>query len=161
MFDRGQLDDLYRYACTLCLDDTLAFDLLQGSLEKYVKLSATRGAVENEAAYLRRMIYNRFIDQVRREQRFPHVPIQESDVPVGVELPDPEAVMVQFQSVYNMLADLQPDERELVQMWVIDEYTAAEIAEYLNCPRGTVLSRIHRLKAKLQSNQQSPAAEEA
>ena len=41
--------------------------------------------------------------------------------------------------------------RELIFRHVVENYTAAEIAEMTGKPRGTILSAVHRAKRKLQS----------
>ena len=45
------------------------------------------------------------------------------------------------------LSRLRPEEREAIYLQAVKGYTAAEAAELMDRPRGTVLSLIHRGKA--------------
>lgn len=69
MFSDEELNRFYRYCIALTGNEENAFDLLQDSLEKFVR----RGnlGIENEGGYFFRMIRNRFIDELRRQQRQP------------------------------------------------------------------------------------------
>ena len=46
---------------------------------------------------------------------------------------------------------LDPLEREILYYWAAEDMTAAQIASTLGTRRGTVLSRIHRLRSRLRS----------
>ena len=43
------------------------------------------------------------------------------------------------------------DERELLYLFAIEGYTVQEIADDLGMKKGTLLSKIHRLKARLRT----------
>ncbi len=57
---------------------------------------------------------------------------------------------IELQRVWNKLADQQ---REILYFWCVLGMTAAEMAKELKLPRGTILSRIHRLKMYFQKSQ--------
>ena len=40
-------------------------------------------------------------------------------------------------------------DREILYLWAVEEYSAAEIGHVLDVPRNTILSRVHRLRARL------------
>jgi DNA-directed RNA polymerase specialized sigma24 family protein len=40
-------------------------------------------------------------------------------------------------------------------LWVVEEYTMKEISELTGIPRGTLLSRIHRIRKKVASKKLS------
>ena len=44
---------------------------------------------------------------------------------------------------------LSPDLRTIVMLWAVDELSYKEIAQVLDVPIGTVMSRIHRARQKL------------
>ena len=64
-----------------------------------------------------------------------------------------EDVYIDQQELQTHWANLQDSQRELLYLHCVLEYTAQEISDELNCPRGTVLARIHRLKKQLQKGQ--------
>jgi RNA polymerase sigma factor (sigma-70 family) len=58
---------------------------------------------------------------------------------------------VALSQIRGLLANLEPLERDLLLLHACVELTYAEIAEALGIPIGTVRSRIHRLRAKVQA----------
>ncbi|MGB1311229.1 MAG: RNA polymerase sigma factor [Leucothrix sp.] len=156
MLDKAQLNELYRFAISLTNNDDQAYDLLQACIEKYLR--ADRSDIEIPIAYLKRMIRNEFIDQTRR-RRFHH----DVDAEVVDKIFDESAlkamtledVFVQQAEVAALLGTMQPEERELLYLWAVEEYTIDEIAKIKQVPRGTLLSKLHRLKKRVQLQQDS------
>jgi RNA polymerase sigma-70 factor (ECF subfamily) len=58
-------------------------------------------------------------------------------------------LLIQAEEVADLLARLHDVERELLYLWAVEEYTIDEISELTGAPRGTLLSRLHRLRGKL------------
>lgn len=148
MFTQEQLNKLYRYALSLTGNESLSYDLLQDALVKHLDNPQIR---EDKAEfYLRTCIRNRYIDQLRHEQRFPKDSLEPNDESlVSMHMPDPGAILMHREHLTLLLEQLNPLERELLHLWAYEEMTAQEIADQLDSPRGTILSRIHRLKKKL------------
>lgn len=149
MFDEQGLNRLYHYGLALTNDESLSYDLLQDALESLLQLPGNRQP-EHSDAYVRTCMRNRYIDQLRHEKRFPSEPIdwdiQES---VSMTWPDPAEQLIDQDQVQSLLDQLQPLDRELLYLWAFEEYTAQEIADLQQAPRGTILSRIHRLRARI------------
>jgi len=156
MLDKEQLNQLYRFAISLTNNEDQAYDLLQTCIEKYLK--AKLSDIEAPIAYLKRMIRNEFIDQTRKRRFY-----QEVDTEVRDRISDEnslnevsiEDIFVQQSEVTALLGTMQPEERELLYLWAVEEYTIAEIAEIKQVPRGTLLSKLHRLKKRVQLQQES------
>ena len=51
--------------------------------------------------------------------------------------------------MHRALGRLRDDEREVLFLAAVEGYTATELAELTDKPRGTILSMIHRAKKKL------------
>lgn len=156
MLDKEQLNQLYRFAISLTNNDDQAYDLLQTCLEKYLK--ANRSDIELPIAYLKRMIRNEFIDETRKRRFYqdvtPEVMSQISDENSLNEV-SIEAVFVQQSEVSALLGTMQSEERELLYLWAVEEYTIDEIAQMKQVPRGTLLSKLHRLKKRIKLQQDS------
>lgn len=156
MLDKDQLNQLYRFAISLTNNDDQAYDLLQTCLEKYLK--ANLSDIEVPVAYLKRMIRNEFIDETRRRRLYRDVDpealcrISDENALNEVSLED---VFVQQSEVTALLGTMQPEERELLYLWAVEEYTIDEIAQIKQVPRGTLLSKLHRLKKRVQLQQDS------
>lgn len=77
-FDRETLNKLYRYGLSLTQDNDAAYDLLQNSIEKFLKKDRV---ADNPAAYLRKMMRNQFIDDCRRAKIIAFESLTEDAVP--------------------------------------------------------------------------------
>jgi len=158
IFDREVLQKLFRYACTLCSNQDDAYDLMQYALEKYLHNQSSNNQ-NSDVAYVRTIIRNRFIDEYRRLKRFPEESYdEESTVAIDVaSLEETVLAQVELEIVWEKL-DLF--EREILYYWAVEGMTAKEISIEINVPRGTVLSRIYRLRKKIESTAGENAASE-
>ncbi len=140
------LESGYRYAFSLTHDSADADDLLQDAC---VAILGAGGRWERP--YLFATIRNRFIDRYRRDRKILFVSLEAGAESVGD--PDEEGWMPAdiFLAGHldRALASLRPDEREALFLAVVEGYTAEEIGELTSRPRGTILSLLHRAKAKL------------
>jgi RNA polymerase sigma-70 factor (ECF subfamily) len=157
MLDRPTLQRLFRYGFSLTRNEDAAYDLLQDALE-----ISLRNAPANDNAtisYVQRIMRNRFIDQYRREHRHPTVSYEDNNnQPVSIDPQVLEDIVIAEYEVESIMALLEPLERELLFFWAVEGYTAQEIADRTDSPRGTVLSRIHRLRQKILRHMESPGA---
>ena len=156
MLDKDLLNQLYRFAISLTNNDDQAYDLLQSCVEKYLKADLTH--IEKPIAYLKRIIRNEFIDQTRKKRFYQDVDpdtlsrIGDQNSMNEVSLED---VFVQQSEVAALLGTMQPEERELLYLWAVEEYTLEEIAQINQVPKGTLQSKLHRLKKRVQLQQDS------
>lgn len=144
------IDDLlhsgYRYAFSLAHDGAEAEDLLQDAC-----LSILGSGAKWERSYLFATIRNRFIDRYRRNRKILFLSLEaghdgEDEIKdENWETPD---VLLNGQ-LDRALRSLRAEERETLFLAVVEGYTAEEIAELTSRPRGTILSLLHRTKAKL------------
>lgn len=150
VFDRPVLQKLYRYACSLCQDKDDAYDLLQYALEKFLQ-QAGAGKHTNDLAYVRTIMRNRFIDEYRHSNRFPQESYDDAMMLALDEssLEDMVIAQADLEIVWQLL---DPFEREILYYWAVEEMTAREIAHQIDAPRGTVLSRIYRVRKKIESH---------
>ena len=157
MLDKPTLQRLYRYGFSLTRDEDAAYDLLQDALE-----ISLRKAPDNTAAamgYVQSIMRNRFIEQYRRDHRHPTVSFDDNDnQPVNIDPRVLEDIVIAEHEVEAIMAMLEPLEHELLFFWAVEGYTAQEIADRTDSTRGTVLSRIHRLRQKILRHRPSPAA---
>jgi RNA polymerase sigma-70 factor (ECF subfamily) len=141
------LQSAYRYALSLAHDPAAAEDLVQ---EACISVLSTGASWRKP--YLFTTIRNRFIDHYRRNRRVLFVPLDSGDEPAAAEedrwldeLPD----VLQSGALDRALGVLRVEERETLYLAIVEGYTAQEIADFTNRPRGTVLSLLHRTKRKL------------
>jgi RNA polymerase sigma-70 factor (ECF subfamily) len=143
----GLLESGYRYAFSLVRDAAEAEDLVQDAC-----LSILAAGAAWERRYLFATIRNRFIDGYRKNRKILFLSLERDEESREGEPPDPNWEAPDFlQSglLDRALASLRPEERETLYLAVVEGYTAEEIAELTSRPRGTILSLLHRTKAKL------------
>ena len=152
MHSPEQLQKLYQYAYTLTANEADAYDLLQSALERFIKLDTQPDAPD---AYLRRMMRNTHIDALRRAQKLPMDTFDESCVTADLNERSLEEMIMDADEVSAVWILLKPAEREILHLWAMEDLSMSEIAAELDMPRGTVLSIVHRMRARLRA--QSPA----
>ncbi len=146
MFDKEILQQLYRYAYSLTCNEHDAYDLLQGAIEKFIKSNTE---ANQPTAYIKKIIYNRFIDDCRRQKIVQFESMEEGGLPVDFDVQTLEELLVNESMAEQILKSLEPDEREIIYCWAIEGFSTSEIAEKLEKPKGTILSKIYRMRKKL------------
>ena len=145
MFDQDDLNKLYRFCFSLTVDESSAYDLLQNALEKFLK---SEGFKENTLAFMYRIIRNQFIDEYRKQSKQPLVSFEEHHY-VDYDVKTLEDICIDEDLVEQLLSYLEPLEREILFYWGIDGYTTQQISDMLKMPRGTVLSKIYRMRQRI------------
>lgn len=154
MFDQQALNKFYQYAVSLCGQEADAYDLLQSALEKFLRAQKnTLSTLDNPSAYMRRIIRNLYIDHYRRNQRQASDEFDEDQHSSVSDISSQslEQIIIDRDTLQSLWQFLSDKERELLYMWAVLGHTIDEIASELECPRGTLLARIHRLRKKLQT----------
>ncbi|MFT6898561.1 MAG: RNA polymerase sigma-70 factor (ECF subfamily) [Paraglaciecola sp.] len=150
MFSHEILNNLYHYAYSLTCEEANAYDLLQDALARFLARK-NHLKIKDKVPYVRRMIRNQFIDQLRREQRFPLEVLDTVDsIVIDDVCIDLERMVISEQTLQQVWELLLPMERELLYLWAVEGLTGQEIATQLNIPQGTILSRIYRLRKKIE-----------
>ena len=142
--DRELLQSLYRYCICLTGNSAQAEDLLQTAVENWLKGGSRPVQLK---AYLRKVIRNQFIDDCRRLKLVDFEPLDDNAA-VLLDATCLEEIEIQHNLIEYLFEQLNPAEREVLYLWAIEGYSAAEIAADLQQPRGTILSRLHRIKLK-------------
>ncbi len=142
------IDRLFGYAINLTNDRDQALELVQ---ECAVKALAAGREPHDEPAYrawLFRILRNSFIDAMRRKRP---VTAQLADVSAdySVEVWRFDHSITNTLAVRSALARLRQDQREIIALVDIVGFTYAEVAELLNIPNGTVMSRLSRARSAL------------
>ncbi|MFW5432174.1 MAG: RNA polymerase sigma factor [Methylophilaceae bacterium] len=148
-FDSDILNRLFRYCMALCGERENARDLLHDALEKYLRNNPKD--LQKPEAYIRRIVRNTFIDQLRQRN------IDIVETPIDTDLlasseKSLEAMTVDKFTLEEIWKKLTPLEREVIYLWSVDGMSASEIALQIGQSRNTVLSRLHRLRQRIQSS---------
>ncbi|HEV8682143.1 MAG TPA: sigma-70 family RNA polymerase sigma factor [Actinomycetota bacterium] len=129
-------------------DRELMDDVLQEAyLRAFRALPSLRGA-EAVGSWLYRIVYNASMDQLRKRQRAPQVPLE--DVPDRPDpAPDPGEVAAGRGDLAAALESLPPLMRAAVLLVDAEGLTYEEAGAIIGVPKGTVASRLSRAREVL------------
>lgn len=150
------MDTLYDAALRLTGERATAQDLTQETMLRALRSFSTFKPGTNCKAWLLRIQYNLFCTQYRKDRRLPLVWLDSPDEP-AVEPPSyepgPEEQAVREmdrESVRRAIALLPEEFRTAVTLVDIHGLSCAEAAKVMGVPRGTILSRLHRARRRLE-----------
>jgi len=154
MFNKDELNNLYRYALSLAAHEDIAYDLLQGALERYLKQSSQ--SIDKPLAYLKTIIRNLFFDLERHKKVVPMISIESDEISLTEPIDDTsmDDLLVNQQEIQRLTEILSTEENELLYLWAVEEHSTSEIAEIYQQPRGTILSKLHLLNTRIRNHAQ-------
>ncbi len=137
-------------------DQDEAQDMVQiGFIKIFKKLDVYNfeGSLEG---WIRRIMVNTAIDQIRKNKRDPfsieddqRVQNIEEDVPFSEE--DDYDTKIQAEAAIQAISRLSPAYRTVFNMYVMEGFTHKEIADYLGISEGTSKSNLAKAKQKLRA----------
>jgi RNA polymerase sigma-70 factor, ECF subfamily len=141
-----------------------ADDVMQETfLRAFRKLSSYRGTA-SFATWLVRIAINLGKNQYVRRKGRETIPLDECAAEELSELRDPAHDLTRAEEqkrVHDALAALSANHRQVLVLRDLQEFSYKEISRMLNCPIGTVMSRLsHARRALAQQLGESPAAAE-
>lgn len=138
MKERDFLQAGFRYAFSLTHNQHDAEDLVQ---DVWLKLYINGGEVKSKSLFFT-SIRNLFIDRYRKKKLVVVEQFEEG------EFSEVDIRNFSFDEIEKCLEKLRPEEREVLFLSGVEEYTASKIAELTNQSRSTVLSLINRGRKK-------------
>lgn len=145
--------DLRRFALGILKDPALADDVVQSSFAKLTE----NGPLSDDSAYrawLFKVTYNEAVTLMRRKQTQAAALGEMAMWLAGKEAtdlgaPDELDRKERIERVREAVKCLPEAERQVVQLRIYEHYKFREIAETLNIPQGTALSRMRSALKKL------------
>lgn len=149
------MDQLYSAALRMTRNPADAEDLVQETFVKAFSAFHQFKAGTNLKAWLYRILTNTYINSYRKKQRQPQqvteevedwqVAAAESHTSSGLKSAEMEALEhLPDSDVKDALAQLPDDFRYAVYLADVEGFPYKEIAEIMDTPIGTVMSRLHR-----------------
>ncbi|HSE33627.1 MAG TPA: sigma-70 family RNA polymerase sigma factor [Pyrinomonadaceae bacterium] len=151
------IDALFGYAMTLTRDKTEAEDLVQETYVRGARAANQLAAESNVKSWLFVVMRNAWLNQLRRQNKGPRFVGLEDEESIDALLPaeestNPQVVYlrkVERTEIRTALESLPSAYREIVVLRDIEGLSYQEIATVLDCPAGTVMSRLARAREKL------------
>lgn len=142
--------EFYNFALALTRDPSYAMDVLQSSYVKAIRHLDQYQDGTNLKAWMNRIIRNTYIDEYRKKKVSPTVGAEEDSVETTAASDDEALISAATADlVREALGKLNPDDRSILHMREIMGFRYSEIAQTLDIPQGTVMSRLHRARIKL------------
>lgn len=144
------LDQVYRFALGLSKDEENAMDLVQDTYLKAWSAFEQFKHDTNMKAWLLRIAYNTFVNEYHKKSRMELA--EENQFIDDHKNPAEEVIEnVLDEDVESALKSLSEEFRAVIVMVDIGGLSYEEVADVLNCPVGTVRSRISRARALLKN----------
>jgi RNA polymerase sigma-70 factor, ECF subfamily len=150
------IDGLFGYAMVLTRNPAEAADLVQETYVRALEARASLRPCSNVKSWLFTILRNIWLNQLRHERTAPEIVELEAHqdiADVAIETgKDPHAQYVskiEQEMVRNAIQQLPAEFREIIILREYEELSYQEIAAMLDCPAGTVMSRLARARSKL------------
>jgi RNA polymerase sigma-70 factor (ECF subfamily) len=145
---------LYRYAYRLSGSAADAEDLVQEAFTKAIARLPQLREPDRARGWLFRILRNAYLHRVRDEKRHRVVPLDAvGDLPGRPADDPPEIAPARLQQA---LDDLDEVFRTPIILYYFEDFSYRDIAEQMDLPIGTVMSRLARAKGYLRSRLQPP-----
>jgi RNA polymerase sigma-70 factor (ECF subfamily) len=142
-------NDVYRYVMSRCGDSPLASDILNLVMLEVWRQADTFQARSKVTTWLIGIARHKLIDHYRREKRHIHDELDET-------MPDTTAISEQLVTaaqnadwVKHCLEHLGQRQREIIHLAFYADMAYPEIAKIIECPVGTVKSRMFHARQAL------------
>ncbi len=155
----AHIDALFGYAMTLTRDKTEAEDLVQETYVRGVRSASRLSHDSNVKSWLFTLMRNAWLNQVRHQNSGPRFVGFDDESPaasswVAEESTNPQVVYfrkLERNQVRLAIEGLPNAYREVIVLRDFEGFTYQEIAAILDCPAGTVMSRLSRARERLRA----------
>ena len=141
-------EPLYRFAFSLCQREAEAGDLTQETFFRWASKGHQLRDQTKVKSWLFTTLYRQFIGQQRRDSRFPHVEVDANSHELPAVFPRMERE-IDGTAALEALGEVDEIYRAPLVLLYLDDHSYKEIADTLDIPIGTVMSRLARGKEQL------------
>lgn len=135
---------VYRAALRVTGNDADAEDALQTVFLRILKLDPSPDLAAVNDSYLRRAATNAAIDILRQKASRGELPLDN-----GPDQPGPASTALLKEQVRRALSRLDPEDAQLFVLRNLEGFSYDELAGQFAIERGTVASRLHRIRLAL------------
>ncbi len=144
------LPRLRRFAISLCRSREKADDLVQTACAKALAARASWAPDTRFDAWMFRILRNAWIDTLRQSQREGFTAdIADHEDAASADGETEAVARLTLQTVTDAIDKLPPEQREVLVLVCVEDFSYAEAAQTLGVPVGTVMSRLARAREKI------------
>ncbi|MEN8906181.1 MAG: RNA polymerase sigma factor SigY [Clostridiales bacterium] len=143
---------VYGYLIKLCLDEDIAKDITQETMLKAIKNIKKFNGRSKFSTWLISIASNKYKDDIKKKKNTDFLNINDNIVSSINDVKTPEKIFLDkedFSIVKKALLLLPYEKRKVFILKHYYSYSYEEISNILNCPLGTVRSRLHYCIKKL------------
>lgn len=140
-FYRSQWQEVYRPLAVVLRNPDLARDATNEAMERALRSWNRVKGMGNQTGWVYRVAHNWAIDQLRKKSRLRRLTKAPPELVWQPTVPDPE--------VFRAVNSLPSDQRTVVVLRLVEDWSVDEVAEALDVPSGTVKSRLSRALDRL------------
>ncbi|CAA6823197.1 MAG: RNA polymerase sigma factor [uncultured Thiotrichaceae bacterium] len=144
---------LFKLAWSWCHDQELANDLVQDTCQVALKKYQHLQDLSKAKPWLVRILANLHIDHCRRQKDI--IPFNDEYPTQGNDPAELNGRLDDIECVRRAIANLHHDHRKIITLVDLAECSYAEVADILDIPVGTVMSRLSRARTQLRSTLES------
>ena len=150
------IDALYGYALVLARNHAEAEDLVQETYVRAIRAMRRLNSDSNVKGWLFTILRNIWLNQLRRQRtaRIVAIDEEENETNCAETANDPYSLYVskwELEQVRDAIQQLPTDFCQIILLREFEELSYQEIAAILDCPAGTVMSRLARARTKLRT----------
>jgi RNA polymerase sigma-70 factor, ECF subfamily len=138
---------LRRYARALTGERSAADDLVQDTLERALSRFHLWRRGSDLRAWLFTIMHNIYVNQARSRVRHPHESLENEPRAETAQAREPD--WLELRDLDDALARLPNEQRAVLLLVGLEEFTYVEAARVLDIPIGTVMSRLSRGRERL------------
>jgi len=138
---------LRRYARALARDADIADDLVQDTLERALSRYHLWRRGSDLRAWLFTIMHNIYVNQARSRARHQHEALETEPEAEALRGRDPD--WLELRDLASALARVPEEQRAVLLLVGLEQFTYDEAARVLDIPIGTVMSRLSRGRERL------------
>lgn len=144
------LPNMRRFSISLTGSSDIADDLVQAACERALSHQESFDPLTRFDAWIFRIIRNLWIDQVRRTKTAgPREEIADHQDALGLGGENDALTRMELREVLAAMRSISNDQREVLILVCVEDFSYRDAAELLDLPIGTVMSRLARARRNL------------
>jgi RNA polymerase sigma-70 factor (ECF subfamily) len=147
---------LRRYASAVVEDEREQEDLVHDCLVLALDRWHTYRGEGSPRAWLLAIMRNRFISRLRRQKVRAHANLFDLKGQDPRELPPTQELRTELRETLRALHALPDEQRQILVLIALTDFSYADVAQLLSIPIGTVMSRIYRGRERLRRMVEQP-----